>query len=146
MYEAAMVGVRRHIQALFRGLPDRYGADPENGWTIHIEGACGEAAAAKALGIPYVGTVGTFKNGTDVGGFQVRTRRLKWHELNIRKGDRSSDNFILVTGKAPHFNVVGWIRGRHAKRERWLHAHGGRTPAYFVPHSHLRPVRRMRKS
>ena len=51
MMMAAQVGIRRHVAALVRGLPDRHGLDSSknDGWRIHIEGAAGELAAAKAL-------------------------------------------------------------------------------------------------
>jgi hypothetical protein len=51
------------IQALMEERPDQHGFEGEDGdgWHIHIEGSCGEMAFAKALGLYWSGTVGTFK-------------------------------------------------------------------------------------
>ncbi len=43
-----MVGALRQIESIRLRLQDQYGADPDNAWSIHIEGAAGEMAAAKA--------------------------------------------------------------------------------------------------
>lgn len=137
---AAGVGVARHMQALRENRPDRYGARRDDGWTIHIEGAAGELAVAKAMGRYWHAPVGTFRRGGDVGPIQVRTRSDPTYQLLIRPGDRDSDVFVLVTGIAPNFTVHGWIRARDAKRPEWLHPHGGRPPAYFVPQDALHPL------
>lgn len=137
---AASVGVARHVQALREGRPDRHGARADDGWSLHIEGAAGEMAAARAMGRYWDAPVGTFKHGGDVGAIQVRTRSQHLYELIVRRDDRSEDTFVLVTGRAPRYRVHGWITGADAKRPEWLQAHGGRPPAYFVPHNALRSL------
>lgn len=136
MLLAGQVGIRRQMEALKRGLPDRHGFTGL-GWDIHVEGACGELAVAKALGRYWNGSVNTFKVGGDVGAMQVRTRSRSHYELLIRPDDKDQDVFVLVTGTSPKFKVVGWIKGKDAKRVEWLQTHGGRPPAYFVPQKSL---------
>lgn len=138
MTYAAQIGARRHIEALARNLPDRHGYDGADGWTVHIEGACGELVVAIALNRTWEATVNTFKVGGDVGHLQVRTRSKHGYELLVRDGDRDEDIFVLVTGQAPNYRIVGWIRGVDAKRPEWQQTHGNRPPAYFVPHRALR--------
>jgi hypothetical protein len=137
---AAHVGLVRHASALRAGLINGYGRDEVHAWGDHIEGACGEMAAAKALGVYWEPTVNTFRTGGDVKDWQVRTRRESHRELFVRPHDSDDAAFILVTGCVPVFEVVGWVPGHEAKREEWLKAHGGRPPAYFVPTCALHPL------
>lgn len=133
---AAQVGVQRQLEALRQQRPDRAGFRGD-GWGVHIEGAAGEMAFAKAAGRYWGATVNTFRFGGDVGDIQVRTRSDPGYEMLIRPNDRNDDVFYLVTGRIPEFTVVGWIRGAEAKRPRWLAQHGDRPAAYFVPHDAL---------
>ena len=135
---AASVGMRRNMSAIADGRPDQHGFIGE-GWGVHIEGACGEMAVAKALGVYWDGSVNTFK-GPDVGSIQVRTRSEDYYGLLVRAKDADDDVFVLVTGRSPEFVIRGWLRGSEAKREEWLSSHGGRPPAYFVPQERLRPI------
>jgi len=137
---ASQVGIRRHLAALVANRANGYGRGDDDGWSDHIEGVCGELAVAKALGVYWTPTVDTFKSGGDVGDWQVRTRRRADYELLIRDDDADEAPFILVRGRVPLFEVVGWIRGRDGKRDEWRHAHGGRPPAYFVPAEALLPL------
>lgn len=137
---AALVGVRRQIEALTRRLPDQHGYDGADGWTVHIEGACGEVAVAKVLKRYWNGSVNSFKTGGDVGEVQVRTRSKHCYDLIVRAGDRDDDVFILVTGTAPIFRVHGWIYGWDAKRPEFVQTYGNRPGAYFVKSEHLNPI------
>ena len=136
---AAICGARRHMESLLSRRADAHGADAENGWTLHIEGAAGEMAFARARGVYWLPTINGFK-APDVGRFQVRTRSRHEYDLLVRQDDSDDDMFALVTGKIPTFRVVGVILGRDAKRPEWIQTYGGREPAYFVPQSALRPV------
>lgn len=128
---AANIGCRRQIGAIFSGREDTFGFEGD-GWGIHIEGACGEAAFAKGLNLYWSGSVNTFKQGGDVGSLQVRTRSREDYDLIVRSKDRDDDIFVLVTGQVPTYTIRGWIRGIDAKQSKYLKGHGGRTPAYFV--------------
>ena len=113
----------------------------DRAWQIHIEGACGELAASKALGVQWPGSVDTFKSGDDVpGGWQIRTRSRMDYELIVRPDDPDDALFLLVLGVAPHYVVKGWITGREAKRKEWSRSYGDRPAAYFVPHDALTPL------
>ena len=141
---AAAVGLRRQLSSLRDQRKDKHGFSGP-GWTIHIEGACGELAVAKALGRYWNGSVDTFKDADIPGehtaiGFgkvQVRTRSNAYYDLIVRPDDADQDVYILVTGRAPEFEVHGWIRGRDAKQKMWLRTYGDRPAAYFVPQSAL---------
>lgn len=136
----ATIGVQRQLEALMQGRPDRHGFDGENGWTVHIEGACGELAVARVIDRYWAATVNTFKDGGDIDRkVQVRTRSKHHYELLIRPDDGDDDVFVLVTGRAPMYRVVGWILGRDAKQAAFLQEYGNRPKAYFVPHAALSP-------
>ena len=137
---AANIGIKRHMEALKKGLPDKHGFDGQNGWTVHIEGAAGELAVAKALNVYWAGTVNTFKTGADVGSLHVRTRSKDNYELLVRDNDLDDGIFIHVTGLAPHYNVVGYLLAAEAKNKKWLREHGDRPAAYFVPNDQLKNI------
>jgi hypothetical protein len=140
---AVRVGALRHWEAVRGGMADRHGFDGD-GWGVHIEGALGEIAAAKALNIYWDGSVNTFK-ADDLAGIQVRTRSRADYELIVRPGDDDGAAWVLVTGKHGKYDVRGWIKGDDAKRDEWLAAHGNRPAAYFVPHAALKPIEELRK-
>jgi hypothetical protein len=136
---AILTGAERQIDALTRGLRDRAGTSDDT-WTLHIEGAAGEMAAAKALGRYWQMPVSTFKKGGDVGELQIRTRSQHNYDLIVRDDDRDGDLFVLVTGRIPRFAVHGWIRGGDAKRAEWRKQYDAHEPAFFVPQGELRPL------
>jgi len=133
---AAFVGVRRQCESVLMGSKDA-NYQQDSGWQAHIEGALGEMAFAKALGLYWDGSVNTFKTAADVGAIQVRTRSKPHYELIVRDNDRNDDLFALVRGKCPTYQIVGFIKCGQAKRFEWKKAHGGGVPAYFVPDSAL---------
>lgn len=144
MDSASRVGCWRYISAVLDGREDAFGLEKgANGWALHIEGACGELAVAKALNLFWDGSVNTFKQGGDVGDMQVRTRSEHHYELLVRPGDRDDDIFILVTGLAPRMRLRGWMFGGEAKQQQFLKTHGDRKPAYFVPNAILRELKEL---
>ena len=136
LFYAAIVGVRRQVQALLGNLPNRHGFDGD-GWGVHIEGAAGEMAYAKFRNKYWSCSVGTFQSGGDVGEVQVRTRSKQDYDLIVRKDDPDDAFFVLVIGQSPSFRICGWMKGGDAKQDKWLQTHGGREPAYFVPQADL---------
>jgi len=141
MLAAAFVGVRRHVAAIARGLADKHGlTGDKDGWGLHIEGAAGEVAAAKALGRYWSASVNTFKAGYDVDGIQIRTRSQDHYDLIIRANDPSDAIFVLVTGASPNFKVHGWILAGDGKCDEFVQSHGNRPPAWFVPQSRLNSI------
>jgi hypothetical protein len=145
-HEAAMgsdVGRMRHLASIKAGLQDAHGLKTA-GWSEHIEGACGEMAAAKALGIYWDGSINSFSRD-DLPGLQVRTRSQDHYDLIVRPSDSDDSTFLLVTGRCPHYTVHGWIKAADAKRPEYEQAHGGRTPAYFVPRDALHSLDTLRR-
>ena len=137
---AAGVGIRRQVAAMARGLPDRHGYDGD-GWAEHIEGACGEMAVAKLLGVYWPGSVNTFKAGGDVALLQVRTRSRHDYDLLVRPADKDLEAiYVHVTGRAPEFRVWGWMRCGDCRRDAWWRTHGDRPGAWFVPAAALQDI------
>jgi hypothetical protein len=97
-------------------------------------------AVAKAFGLYWPGSVGTFSDGLDVPPLQVRTARANNGALILRDKDRDGDIFVLVTGQCPAFELRGWLTARDGKREEFRANPGGMGPAFFVPQSALRPI------
>lgn len=139
MLMASSVGAMRQISSLAAGRDDAHGA-AGNGWQMHIEGAMGELAAAKAMGRFWSGTINSF-GGADMGArIQVRTRSRHDYDLIVRDNDQDDHLFILVTGEAPEYRVRGWISGSESKRDCWRKSPNGRPEAWFVPASALHPL------
>lgn len=140
---AALVGVSRHVEALRLGCQRRVGSSDE--WSVHVLGACGECAFAKATGRYWSGGVSTFKSAADVGeSIEIRTRSNHHYDLIVRDDDRDESAFVLVTGGPQEFYVGGWIYGADAKRPEFRANHGNHGAAYFVPHHALRPLEELR--
>lgn len=138
---AAHVGLRRYLDVRENGGRNRWRADNhDDGWDRNIEGAIGEMAVAKALGIFWSASIGTYRNGADVGLWQVRTRRKDFYQLLVRPSDPDDVRFYHVKGRSPSFEIVGWMLGKDAKRSEWLREYGGPPAAYFVPDEYLNPV------
>jgi hypothetical protein len=136
LMQAALVGIMRHVHNLRGRRRDAYGAERGDGWGNHIEGAAGELAVAKQRRAYWAGE-GVFR-GDDVPGLQVRTRSEHRYELIVRPDDCDAAIFVLVTGRAPHFDVRGWITGAEAKQpEFWKAIANDRPAAYFVPATRL---------
>jgi hypothetical protein len=139
----AMVGARRNVSAISKGLKPKQGMDAKDTWRTHCEGACGEVAVAKVLNLFWDGSIDTFHGslGSDVGHFHVRTRSEHGYELNIRDDDKDDEAYILATGLAPDFVVRGWQYARLCKQPEFLKDHGHRGhPAYFYPQHLLREL------
>jgi hypothetical protein len=142
----ATIGLRRNISSYEQGHKDAHGLDGKRGskpmtsvWGASIEGALGELAFAKWLGIEWEATVDTYK-APDVAVFQVRTIGGDGHSLLVREDDKDSSPFVLMYGRLNKYQVVGWIKGERAKQSQWLQHHAGRPEAWFVPQHELRPI------
>jgi len=132
LMQGATAGVLRNVMSINH---DYNKSVTGQEWQVHIEGACGEIAVAKAMGKYWGGSVNTFKAKGDLDGtgWEIRTRSKHHYELMIRENDPNDRVFILVTGKAPNYRVHGWIKASDAKRQEWKKDYGGHGEAYFVP-------------
>lgn len=134
---AAEVGAKRHARSVLAGRKD-YGGYRGGGWDIHIEGACGELAVAKGLGLYWSGMGQGIEDDTDVSGLQVRTRSRHSYELYIWPKDDPASNFVLVTGTGVIFRLQGWYEAARAQAHpQWLTSPTGREKAFFVPNDQL---------
>jgi len=140
----AIIGIERHIQAMAKGLKDKHGLRAQDRWRVHIEGACGEIAFAKAMNMYWSPSVNTFKGHPDIGSFEIRTRSQQNYDLLVREDDEDDRIFVLVVGMAPQFRLVGWLTGKEAKQQRYLQTYGDRPPAYFVPQDKLHSIESLR--
>jgi hypothetical protein len=130
-----IVGAIRHFEAekQKRKPSAAFDSKKDSAIGIHVEGACGEIAVAKAVNRYFSGSYNTFK-GADLGeNVQVRTRSSHDYELIIRGDDNPNHIYVLVTGTAPTYCVRGWTIARDAMKPDYLANHGGRHEAYFVP-------------
>ena len=115
-------------------------------WTNHIEGALGEFAVAKFLGLYPSGI--TEQDATDVGEhYEVRTRPLRYQELYLKKQDKPDKYFILVQGSYGEYTICGWISAFEVFDHRdWFHNNEGKTSlCYWVPHEFLNSIETLPK-
>jgi hypothetical protein len=142
---AGYVGYLRGVESKRAGLPDAHGLK-SRGWSENIEGAMGEQAFAKALGIFWNNSVNTFKDPDFPPNIQIRTRPHPEHDLIVRQTDNPNDIFVLVTGACPNYVVRGFFFGNETRKE-WLFNAGqaDRPDQYFVPQRYLRPIETLRE-
>lgn len=135
LLNGVIVGAVRHFEAEKSNRSPKHGFDAkrDSAIGIHIEGACGEIAVAKAVGRYFSGSFNTFK-AADLGeNVQVRTRSSHDYELIVRNDDNPNHVYVLVTGTAPTYCIRGWAYARDVMKPDYLANHGGRHEAYFVP-------------
>ena len=146
MMVGSYVGSARHVQALFRKFERVAGSKDEDAWNYHIEGAQGEIAVAKRLGIYWAPAVNDH-TAPDVGPYQVRTnltRRVENMILRPKDENKKDKIFISVLSFAPRFKILGWIYGHQAMIEKWKGvADPNRPPCYLVPREALEPMSRL---
>ena len=134
--DAATVGVQRSIQNMHNGAQPRYGAGTANDWQLSIEGALGEKALAKYLGVYWAGkgVIGS----PDVGEHDVRTSTHSDGRLIVHQEDNAQRFIWLLTGSHGEYIVRGGILAKDAKQRRWWCDPSGKgRPAYFVPQERL---------
>lgn len=144
LMQAAQVGVMRQVQNLREGRVDRYGASDLNGWTPHIEGAIGEMAVAKWMGLYWSGALGDL-DADDVGQLQVRASAGQSARLILHPSDPDDRAFVLVTGRGPAVQINGWIVAEDGKQQQWWTDPAGGRPAFFVPQAALRCITELRR-
>ena len=71
-WQAAQAGLSRQIKALKKGRKDAHGFKGD-GWGVHIEGACAEAAVAKYLGVWWSGDFERLYGGDVANKVEVRS-------------------------------------------------------------------------
>jgi len=144
-----MIAILRQHHSLHKGSADSlYDKSWMDQLSIHILGACGELATAKALDKHWPGGVNQYKNVPDLPpDIEVRHRTRSDYDLIVRKDDPNERIYVLTLGDVkslPTIQVVGWIDGASAKQDRWLRSYGGWKESYFVPQSELSDVALLR--
>ena len=135
-------GVARCAFALEKGRQGAHGFDRhDERWQIDVEGVLTEAAAAKALGLPYSPTVGELDTSVGDIGPTLQVRGTKYPKGSLLMHDKDVDDhsYILVTGRYGVYDVRGWIYGREGKHKPFWKDYKGRG-AYWVPQEKLRPM------
>ena len=110
-------------------------------WNNSIEGALGEFAVAKFLGL-YPSGITSYKS-TDVGEhYEVRTRGLEYQELFVKKKDNPDKYYILAQGSFGEYTIRGWITGFEVfDHPEWFHNSSGKLSyCYWVPHEFLSSI------
>ncbi len=134
----------RRIRAIELNRKHKYGAKKTGIEAIYMdmEGCFAELAAALALGLIWPGEHDTPDYPGDlIDGLQVRGTTYKSGKLILHPSDRDDHTFVLVCGKCPTYNVVGWIAAEDGKDEQyWCDPTGRGRHAYFVPQNVLRPM------
>ncbi|QDP52176.1 MAG: hypothetical protein Unbinned2902contig1001_18 [Prokaryotic dsDNA virus sp.] len=111
-------------------------------WGNSIEGALGEIAVAKYLGVYPSGISGY--DSTDVGEhYEVRTRPHPRDILFMKKRDKKDKYYILVIGSYGIYQLKGWVSAPEVfAHEEWYHNNNGRTStSYWVPDEALHDIR-----
>lgn len=136
---------QRWLQCVKLGAGAKYGAPEENDAAdaISLQGAIGEMAVAKGLNLYWVGSIGEWSRGHDVGGcVDVRSVTKPNHCLILHDADKDETPYVLVElSKPSEATLVGWVFGADGKKqEYWSDPSGKDRPAFFIPRRALRPM------
>jgi hypothetical protein len=146
MMMGAQAGVMRRVENIQHGAQHKHGGERKgNDWQLAIEGALGEMALAKYLGLYWSGKgryrahdVGGVGPGSPLG-YEVRTRSREDYDLILHPEDPDDRIVWLVVGKSGAYTVKGWIKAGDGKKDEYWKDPAGDRPAYFVPQNVLRP-------
>jgi hypothetical protein len=136
-YVAAQIGIARTMRNRRLGNTPRFGQKVENTWANDIEGAMGEMALAKFLGVYW--TENSAPQAPDVGeNDEVRTTEYVNGHLLLHKCDHDDRRYWLLTGVNGKYVVRGWLFGREKDDDPdWWRGEIDR-PCYYVPQDDLR--------
>jgi hypothetical protein len=141
LFIAAQAGILRHISAIARDRPERYGVPPGDRWGVNIEACISEYLVAQVTNRswrPFVAVPGDLP--ADVGlDIQVRHTHHLHGSLIFYEKDSKDQIYVLVVGSHIKQKIAGWIIGRDGMRQEFW-KHDAREPGYFVPQSALRPI------
>ena len=143
MYQAAIIGAQRRITCMFGRNADKRQKDRRNNnWTIDIEACGAEIAVAKLLNKYWIGGSFDGQQKYDVANKQVRHTPHDNGVIYIYPRDDPSHEYILVTGIAPDFKIIGSILGKTVQNlgythDWWLYPKAKLIPSWWVPQSAL---------
>lgn len=143
-YAAGLAAIRCHWSMDRNGRPRgvrRRGADMS---VMHLNGALGEVAVARGLGLPLPCTVATFHSDVPdlPPNIEVRWTSHDDGDLVVRPDDMrgAARRWVLVTGRTPHYVLRGWrlITSADDMDPRWWRDVGGyKEPAWWIPQAEL---------
>ena len=105
-----------------------------------IEAVGAESAVSIWAGIEdFVPLNGSFKAIADVGNnIEVKYTDKPYGNLLVHQNDNAGrDIAILVTGKMPHYELVGWLPVHEAQRSHYFRPD---LDCYLVPRDQLKPM------
>ena len=103
-----------------------------------------EWVVAKYFNLPFDPYENKWKIKADVGNaIEVKWTKYDVGQLVIHEYDRPTDIAVLVTGKAPHYYIAGWIPVAMAQRPKYRHS---KQPNWWVSQINLQPIENLRKS
>jgi hypothetical protein len=130
-------GAKRAVKCIRRKAAPTEGVGNDKDWQTTIEGALGEAALAKFLGL-YPSAFSGY-GASDCSGNEVRTSQNHNGGMRIKPEDEDDSPFWFVTGVNGVYTIRGWIYGRDAKRQEWWGVcKRPEHPVFWVPQSALR--------
>lgn len=142
--EAAMKKIKR------RGFEPNHQSRIERDMTFMdfiaqtAEAYAAEWAVANYYRLPYEPSQSESKERADVGeNLEVKWSRHHAGNLWIGHSDRSEDVAILVSGRTPHFTIVGWIPVSIAKRDKYRHS---TQDKWIVSQINLQPIETLERS
>jgi hypothetical protein len=149
-FKAAVdTAIARMTASIDAGITDisRQRRDYQERLKIDVQGACGEIAVAKAIGKYWAPSVNTFHTEPDIApDIEVRHTDRVDGSLIVRPNDDPDRWYFLVTGTAPEFQIVGYIKGSAARQPAWESDPGVHRPAWFVPQTALTPLQADREA
>ena len=153
---AVSVGKERQRRSARDGRRDKFTENCDDPEKVHILGACGEMAFAKATGRYWGMGIDTFQAG-DVGSYEVRTRTDVYHDLKVRKDEPAGRYVVQVFGCLDlrdiggvssesisdplpcfRFFVAGYILSDYAKQKLYESDKPGFEDVHLVPQCDLR--------
>ena len=111
---------------------------------LGIYGLAGEIAAARALRIPYLYTVNTYRSEPDLRlpdgtPIEVKTS-VTAKTLIVPLNADPHDTYVWVRGELPTLEVVGWAPGYELMNKKFISTPRGRTPIYAIQEHRLYPL------
>lgn len=139
-------GEKRYNRALEWKLKQKYGTPHIDRKKLDQEAAAAEMAFALAMGFEWTSQKDKVPNGpidvTDLSTgekYGVSHTTLPHGRLFIHEDRDENLKYVLVTGKAPTFNIAGWITGKEAKTMKQYYGSldGKHKPCFAIPQGEL---------
>jgi hypothetical protein len=109
------VGVMRRVASIQNGNNPNWHAK-DSSWATDIDGALGEMAVAKHLGVYWEPSVNTFKAADLCGFIQIKSTNHSSGHLIVRDNDARHHLYVLVITAIPHCRLIGSIWGEDARQ------------------------------